>query len=1209
MRNGIRKFKLVSVILGVVIFIMFSQNENAVALAYDGTVNFGTTASTLGTTSTPGDTITASDVLSTGLDFIGSNGTSTSTTLRIFSAGGNAGGYFRMSGVSGMTINYLEIRAREGIFDLPSLYLNPVNGGSTSYNIQALDSSFQLTGSIITSSMTPSTWTLVNTNFIGIAGFRITPANGNMIGVDDIFIQNPRLASSTYNVMYNGNGNTGGTVPTDSTSYTSGTIVTAASNSGNLVKTGYTFAGWNTAANGSGTDYAAGSGTFSIAANTTLYAKWTPVPTTYTVTYNGNGNTGGTVPTDSTSYTSGTTVTAASNSGNLVKTGYTFAGWNTAANGSGTDYAAGSGTFSIAANTTLYAKWTAVPTTYTVTYDGNGNTGGTVPTDSTSYTGGQTVTAASNSGSLVKTGYTFAGWNTAANGSGTDYAVGSGTFSIVANTTLYAKWTAVPTTYTVTYDGNGNTGGTVPTDSASYTSGQTVTAASNSGNLVKTGYTFAGWNTLANGSGTDYAAGSGTFSIAANTTLYAKWTPVSTYTATLSQTGTHTFTGATVGYTSISPRTITVTNTGTGSLTGLGVALSGTNASSFTLGSLLATTVSTENTTTFSVKPNDNLAAGTYTATVTLTGNNGISESFNVSFTVSAVPIATYTLNYTAEAGGRIEGNASQTVNSGENGTTVTAVPNSGYHFTSWSDGNSNASRQDTNVAININVSAGFGLNLPSNTDTTPVAVRIIGTGQVNNTLEAQLIDVNGADVTTSAAVTYRWYRIPSEDSEGGTLIGEDKIYRVVSDDAGSYIKLVVSYIDEHFRRITSRILGNTSNNTNSSGSKNSNSSSTQQITVKVTDGSNDTPVSQTVIERITASDGTKKDTITYTADKAKETIAALTSAGKDTARIVAADSDPSVSETKVNIPKETLSALSSGSVNLQIETGGAIVSLPKESVQGLAGSGQLNGDLYFRLVPINDTVKQTEIKTTADKEATIKLITGNKGVQVLGTPMTIETNMSQRAVDIVLPLKGVIIPTNPNERQAFLNDLGVFIEHSDGEKVLEKGQVVEYSPGVFGLKFTVNKFSDFTIVKLNKSNKTGWVKDNGYWYFFDKTGTMITGWYKAEAGDWTFDSKDTVGQWFHLGKEGKMDMGWFKDTDGSWYFLCDGKDYGALGYMETGWKFIDGKWYFLKGNGAMATGWTYVDGNWHYLQANGSMASNTVVDGYTLNASGAWVQ
>jgi hypothetical protein len=587
-----------------------------------------------------------------------------------------------------------------------------------------------------------------------------------------------------------------------------------------------------------------------------------------------------------------------------------------------------------------------------------------------------------------------------------------------------------------------------------------------------------------------------------------------------------------------------------------------------------------------------------------MTNSSVMSESYTIMVT------GTYTLNYTAGAGGRIEGNTSQTVNSGESGTAVTAVANSGYHFTSWSDGNSYASRRDMNVAININVSAGFELNLPSNTDTTPVAVRIIGTGQVNDTLEAQLIDVNGVNVTTSAAVTYRWYRIPSEDSEDGTLIGENKTYILVTDDIGSYIKLVVSYTNEHFRRVTSKILGNQSNsNTNSSGSKKSNSSSTDQITVKVTDGSNDTPVSQTVIERTTASDGTKKDTITYTADKAKETIAALTSAGKDTARIVAADSDPSVSETQVNIPKETLSALSSGSVNLQIETGGAIVSLPKESVQGLVGSGQLAGDLYFRLVPINDTTRQTEIKTTADKEAVVKMVSGNKGVQVLGTPMTIETNMSQRDVDIVLPLKGVIIPTNPTERQAFLNDLGVFIEHSDGEKVLEKGQVVEYSPNVFGIKFTVKKFSDFTIVKLNKSNKTGWVKDNGYWYFFNKAGTMMTGWYKSETGDWVFDGKDTVGQWFHLDKDGKMDMGWFKDTDGSWYFLCDGKDYGALGYMETGWKFIDGKWYFLKGNGAMATGWTYVDGNWYYLQGNGSMVSNTVVDGYTLNASGAWVQ
>ncbi|WP_297417468.1 chitobiase/beta-hexosaminidase C-terminal domain-containing protein [Clostridium sp.] len=603
--------------------------------------------------------------------------------------------------------------------------------------------------------------------------------------------------------------------------------------------------------------------------------------------------------------------------------------------------------------------------------------------------------------------------------------------------------------------------------------------------------------------------------------------------------------------------------------------------------------------------------------TVVVTNSAGSITSDEAILTVTTPAAVTYTLNYTAEAGGTIEGNSSQTVNEGDNGSEVTAVANLGYHFVGWSDGNSNASRKDTNITEDIDVSAEFELALPSSTNTTPAGVTIIGTKQVDNTLEAQLIDENGSNVTTSAAVTYKWYRMSNNDSKNGTLVGEGETYKLVSADIGKYIKLIVSYINETFEKTTSKIFGNSSSSSagssshssSSSSSAASSTSSTEQITVKVTDGSSDNSISQTVIERTTASDGTKTDTVTYTADKAQETIAALASEGKDTARIVATDTDANLSETQVNIPKETLSALSSGNVNLQIETGGAIVSLPKESVQGLVQSGQLNGDLYFRLVPIKDETKQTEIKTTADQQATIKAVSGNSGVQVLGTPMTIETNMSQRAVDIVLPLKGIAIPTDATERQAFLNDLGVFIEHSDGEKVLEKGQVVEYAAGVFGIKFTVNKFSDFTIVKLNQKIQTGWKQINGYWYFFNNTGAMTTGWYKSESGDWTYNGKDTVGQWFHLGTDGKMDIGWFKDTDGSWYFLCDGKDYGALGYMETGWKFTDGKWYFLKGNGAMATGWTYVDGNWYYLYSDGSMASNTVIDGYTLGTDGAWIQ
>ena len=297
--------------------------------------------------------------------------------------------------------------------------------------------------------------------------------------------------------------------------------VTVKGNSGSLVKSGNAFTGWNTAANGSGTPYAENA-TFAMPNSAvTLYAQWSANPT-YTVTYDGNGNTGGSAPTDGTAYHNGDTVTVLGNTGSLVRTGYTFAGWNTLANGTGTNYASAA-TFAMGGSgVTLYAKWTSDPT-YSVTYNGNGNTGGSVPTDVNSYLSGATVTVLGNTGTLVKTGYTFAGWNTLANGSGTNYASAE-TFAMGGSgVTLYAKWTSDPT-YSVTYNGNGNTGGAVPTDVNSYLNGATVTVLGNTGTLVKTGYTFAGWNTLANGTGTNYASAA-TFAMGSSgVTLYAKWT-------------------------------------------------------------------------------------------------------------------------------------------------------------------------------------------------------------------------------------------------------------------------------------------------------------------------------------------------------------------------------------------------------------------------------------------------------------------------------------------------------------------------------------------------------------------------------------------------------------------------------------------------------------------------------------------------------------
>ncbi len=157
---------------------------------------------------------------------------------------------------------------------------------------------------------------------------------------------------------------------------------------------------------------------------------------------------------------------------------------------------------------------------YTVTYNGNQNTSGTAPIDTHLYRQEDTVTVLGNTGSLVRLGWTFTGWNIAANGTGTAYSQGSTLIMSSANVTLYAQWAP---TYTVTYNGNNNTHGTVPVGPTTYTPGQTVTVLGNTNSLSNLPFHWMGWNTQINGSGTSYSAGSQFTMPAADVTLYAQW--------------------------------------------------------------------------------------------------------------------------------------------------------------------------------------------------------------------------------------------------------------------------------------------------------------------------------------------------------------------------------------------------------------------------------------------------------------------------------------------------------------------------------------------------------------------------------------------------------------------------------------------------------------------------------------------------------------
>jgi len=326
-------------------------------------------------------------------------------------------------------------------------------------------------------------------------------------------------------VIYEANGATGGSVPVDASSpYEENSTVTVLPNNigaSALTRTGYTFGGWATTPDGTGTVRQAGA-TFNIGTdNAKLYAKWNA--SSFGLIYDrnwgsGTGTGNGMGPTP---YSYGSTVTVADKPANLTKTGYDFAGWNTKADGTGSDRAVGS-TFTMGAeNTWLYAKWNVKA--YGVYYTGNGSTSGYgMGPNPHSY--GSSVTVRENENNFGRTGYDFAGWNTRADGTGTDRAPGS-SFSMAAeDLELFAKWTVK--SFNITYDGNDHTGGSAPVDDLSPRNFGTSVPILGPGSLEKSGYRFIGWSTIADGTGMPYSPES-TFTLEdADVVLFAQWSNV-----------------------------------------------------------------------------------------------------------------------------------------------------------------------------------------------------------------------------------------------------------------------------------------------------------------------------------------------------------------------------------------------------------------------------------------------------------------------------------------------------------------------------------------------------------------------------------------------------------------------------------------------------------------------------------------------------------
>ena len=325
--------------------------------------------------------------------------------------------------------------------------------------------------------------------------------------------------ANKYTVNFNKQEGTGGT---DSTQATYAAAMPAIELP---TRDGYDFAGYFTGANGSGTKYYNANGSsaknWDKTATTTLYANWTPK--SYNATFHRNYNSS-----DTTTTTVAQTYNAAwTGVPTWTRTGYTKVGWFDQATGGNAVSVTGNYTFTTAKD--LYLHWN--PVTYNILYNANNGSGTMEPSVKT-YDSPLTL----RENTFTRQGWHFLGWsqsNTATTATWGDKGTLNSDLASTqdANVNLYAVWER--NDYTIRYNGNkpataqadNNVTG-VPGDQTK-TFGNALTLTSSKPSL--TGYTFAGWNTAADGSGTAYAAGgSMTTDHVSNqgdvVILYAQWT-------------------------------------------------------------------------------------------------------------------------------------------------------------------------------------------------------------------------------------------------------------------------------------------------------------------------------------------------------------------------------------------------------------------------------------------------------------------------------------------------------------------------------------------------------------------------------------------------------------------------------------------------------------------------------------------------------------
>lgn len=207
-------------------------------------------------------------------------------------------------------------------------------------------------------------------------------------------------------------------------------------------------------------------------------------------------------------------------------------------------------------------------------------------------------------------------------------------------------------------------------------------------------------------------------------------------------------------------------------------------------------------------------------------------------------------------------------------------------------------------------------------------------------------------------------------------------------------------------------------------------------------------------IVRTPQTDGTSKEEVKISADHAKMLIQKSQTSGSKSAVITLPDAKDEVSMTNVQMSKESLSLLGDSGLDLVLDTANVKIQISNDSLKSL------KDDTYFNLVPVKASGAGQDLERRANAATVVLSVAVGGKASLVGRPVDIVTNLQNQEVTLFLPL-----PEGLSDAE--IQQIGVYVEHSDGTKEFKKGTVTTIN-GTHSIQFTTSKFSTYALMKVD---------------------------------------------------------------------------------------------------------------------------------------------